>query len=373
MSDYNYNKKIEHEKAAEKAILAGDYKQAFLHTAKAAQFTFNLADQCTGSLRETYIVNGNVLTSIAEELKKKSLNAPAVGSGSDQAGENSQEPAGESGTRLERPDVRLADVAGMENIKEEIMVRVINPLREPEKAREYDIAVGGGIMLYGPPGTGKTFIARAVAGELNLPFYVITAADIFGKYVGESEGNVRKLFAEARSNPFSVVFIDELETVFPKRTDNIHESTRKVISILLQELDGIDNTRNPILLIGATNTPWQVDEAFLRTGRFDLSVYVGLPDAAARKQIITGSFKKVRKPIAPDAIEMLTRRTEGFSGADLKGITTRIKQAAYHKLAETLDKKLFEECLEDYTPSCSPGISEQIAAWEKSVGIIRQE
>ena len=370
MSNFNYTKKIEHEKAAEKAIIAGDYQQAFLHTAKAAQFAFNLAEQCTGSLREAYITNGNVLTSLAEELKQKSLAAPLQStSGAAPAGE----PAPQSATRLERPDVRLADVAGMEKIKEEIMVRVINPLRDPEKAREYDISVGGGIMLYGPPGTGKTFIARAVAGELNLPFYVITAADIFGKYVGESESNVRRLFAEARSNPFSVVFIDELETVFPKRSENIHESTRKVISILLQELDGIDNTRNPILLIGATNTPWQVDEAFLRTGRFDLSVYVGLPDEAARKKIIANAFKKVQKKVDSAAIELLAARTGGFSGADLKGITTKIKQCAYRKLVPVLEKDLFSECLKDYTPSSSPGINEQIAAWEKSVGIIRNK
>ena len=370
MSNFNYTKKIEHEKAAEKAILAGDYHQAFLHTAKAAQFAFNLAEQCSGSLRDAYVTNGNVLTSLAEELKQNSLAAPVQSSTGSSQGE---EPDAPSSTRLERPNVRLADVAGMEKIKEEIMVRVINPLREPEKAREYDISVGGGIMLYGPPGTGKTFIARAVAGELNLPFYVITAADIFGKYVGESESNVRRLFAEARSNPFSVVFIDELETVFPKRTENIHESTRKVISILLQELDGIDNTRNPILLIGATNTPWQIDEAFLRTGRFDLSVYVGLPDESARKKIIVNAFKKVQKNVDSDAIDLLVAGTGGYSGADLKDITTRIKQSAYRKLVPSLGKGLFDECLKEYTPSSSPGINEQIAAWEKSVGITRNE
>lgn len=367
MSNSDYTQKIEEEKAAEKAILAGNYQAAFIHTAKAAQCAFNLAEQCQGALREAYIVNGNVLTSIAEELKEKSR---AQGSSAGASGDGDS-PAGS--TRLERPEVRLADVAGMEKIKEEIMVRVINPLRDPEKAKEYDISVGGGIMLYGPPGTGKTFIARAVAGELNLPFYVITAADIFGKYVGESETNVRRLFAEARSNPFSVVFIDELETVFPKRSENIHESTRKVISILLQELDGIDNTRNPILLIGATNTPWQVDEAFLRTGRFDLSVYVGLPDEPARKKIIVNAFKKVQKSIDQAGIDLLVAHTGGYSGADLKGITTRIKQSAYRKQAESLTKELFEESLKEYTPSSSPGISEQIAAWEKSVGITRTE
>ncbi|MBQ9755201.1 MAG: ATP-binding protein [Lentisphaeria bacterium] len=373
MSNFNYTRKLEHEKAAEKAILAGDYQTAFIHTAKAAQFAFNLAEQCQGSLREAYIVNGNVLTSIAEELKQKDLaSASRSVSGNSQTGDENP-PFDAGSTRLERPGVRLADVAGMEKVKEEIMVRVINPLRDPEKAREYDISAGGGIMLYGPPGTGKTFIARAVAGELNLPFYVITAADIFGKYVGESETNVRRLFAEARRNPFSVIFIDELETVFPKRTENIHESTRKVISILLQELDGIDNTRNPILLIGATNTPWQIDEAFLRTGRFDLSVYVGLPDGSAREKIIVNAFKKVQKPVDRAGIDYLVSHSGGYSGADLKGITTRIKQSAYRKQAGALGKELFEECLKEYTPSCSPDISEKIAAWEKSVGIVRTE
>ena len=107
------------------------------------------------------------------------------------------------------------------------------------------------------------------------PFYAISSADIFGKYIGESERNIKKIFRDIRKNELSVVFIDELETLFPKRTGDVHETTRKVISLLLQELDGLDDGKNPILLIGATNVPWMVDEAFLRPGRFDVCIYIG--------------------------------------------------------------------------------------------------
>ncbi|MBQ3122265.1 MAG: AAA family ATPase, partial [Bacteroidaceae bacterium] len=107
--------------------------------------------------------------------------------------------------------------------------------------------------LYGPPGTGKTFLARAVAGELNLPFYMITSADVFGRYVGDSEKNILRIFQEARKHKLSVIFIDEMETIFRKRTDDIHEVTQKVISVILQEMDGVVKHKNPILLLGATN------------------------------------------------------------------------------------------------------------------------
>ena len=133
------------------------------------------------------------------------------------------------------------------------------------------------MLLYGPPGTGKTYFAKAVAGELKVPFYAITAADIFSKYVGESEQNVRNIFQELRKNKLSVLFIDELESIFRSRADDIHETTRKIISVLLQELDGISSNNSGMLLIGATNAPHLIDEAFLRAGRFDVKIFVFLP------------------------------------------------------------------------------------------------
>ncbi|MBO5791419.1 MAG: ATP-binding protein, partial [Lentisphaeria bacterium] len=208
MGNFNYEKKIEHEKAAEKALLKHDYAKAFFHTAQAAGFAYNLAEQCDGKLRQAYLANANDLTDIAAKLKAMcSKNMPEEQLEKVTAGESVCS-GKDAGTIKERPSVRLADVAGMEEVKKQIRLRMIEPVRNPERAQKHGLKVGGGIMLYGPPGTGKTFIARAIAGELDLPFYVITPADIFGKYIGESENNVSALFEEIKGNALSVVYFD---------------------------------------------------------------------------------------------------------------------------------------------------------------------
>lgn len=273
--------------------------------------------------------------------------------------------------RVERPDVRLDDVAGMDEVKDQIRLRLIEPVRNPEEARKHGLKTGGGILLYGPPGTGKTFLAKAVAGELNLPFFSITAADIFGAYVGESENNIREFFRTARNHPLSVIFIDELESIFQKRSGTVHETTQKVISVILQELDGVREKRNPMLLLGATNAPWLIDEAFMRTGRFDVKAYVGLPDKEARLKIIGNSFRNVAYPVDPDAVRFMAERTEGFSGADLTGIAQKIKQTAFDRKAERYSKALFEEALNGAVPTGCAEIMEKIAAWEKANEISR--
>ena len=261
--------------------------------------------------------------------------------------------------------VTLKDVAGMEDVKKQIQLRLLEPLRNATLARHYGITAGGGMLLYGPPGTGKTLIARAVAGELDLPFYMITSADIFGKYVGDAERNVKRIFRDIRKNDLSVVFIDELETLFPKRTENVHETTRKVISMLLQELDGLDDEKNPMLLIGATNVPWMVDEAFLRPGRFDVKVFVGLPDFEARRYIIDRAINKgeVRYEEGIDA--HIASKTEGFSGADMKGVFEKMRQAAFYRRLPYYTKALADEILATCTSSASGEILAGIAEWEK--------
>lgn len=363
MANFNLDKKKEHERLAEKALRSNDYDLAKFHTAQAAKFAFILADRCEGVMRAAYESNGNDLVEIAEELQKRSngLRREASWDG---------EVAGKC--RLgERPDITLDDVAGMENVKNQIRLRMIEPTRNAEEAKRHGLKVGGGILLYGPPGTGKTFIAKAVAGELDLPFYSITAADVFGKYVGESENNIRDLFREARKNPLSVIFIDELETVFRKRTDSIHETTQKVITVILQELDGVNDRQNPVLLLGATNTPWMIDEAFMRAGRFDVLAYVGLPEAAARKKIIQNAFKDVDFPIDADALEMLVEKTDGYSGADLKGVVQKIKQMAFDQKAEKYSIELMLDALSASTPSCNSETMERIVSWEKENDIKR--
>ena len=363
MTDFHLDKKREHEAAAESALRKKDYEAAWRHIAEAAAFGFKLADRTDGKVREAYAANAKGLVALAERIKREK------GGAKKEAADGEGAPA--ASCRIERPAVRLADVAGMEAVKDQIRLRVIEPLRHADEAKRHGLKVGGGILLYGPPGTGKTFLAKAVAGELDLPFYALTAADVFGKYVGESENNIRSLFREARKNPLSVVFIDELETIFRKRTDQVHETTQKVVSVILQELDGVDDRRNPVLLLGATNTPWLVDEAFMRTGRFDVLAYVGLPDAAARRQILLGCFKDVDYPLAPEAVEAVVARTDRFSGADLKGLAQKAKQRAFDRKATVYDAALFEEVLKDAAPSCKAETLARIEAWEKTNDIHR--
>ena len=266
---------------------------------------------------------------------------------------------------IEIPDLTLADVAGMAQVKEEIFLRMIQPMKNPEEAKKYGIKAGGGVLLYGPPGTGKTYLAKAVAGELKIPFYAVTVADIFSKYVGESEKNIRGIFQELRKNKLSVLFIDELETIFRKRSDDIHEATRKTISILLQELDGISSNNTGILLIGATNTPQLIDEAFLRSGRFDEKIFVGLPDKDARKQILSSHFNDVKFPMEDGLLDDIAASTENFSGADLKGLTQKVKQRAFAIHAKSYTRELFQECLAQIRPASNAELMRQIREWEE--------
>jgi SpoVK/Ycf46/Vps4 family AAA+-type ATPase len=254
----------------------------------------------------------------------------------------------------------------MEDVKAQIRIRLIEPLRDASLAKRYGLSAGGGMLLYGPPGTGKTFLAQAVAGELDLPFYSITAADIFGRYVGESEGNVKKLFRDIRKNDLSVVFIDELEAIFPSRSADVHETSRKVISLLLQELDGIDKTKNPILLLGATNVPWMVDEAFLRPGRFDISVYVGLPDLAARRQMVLMSLQKGEVPYEERLVDFIAEKTYGYSGADVKGVIDRMRHTAFTRRLPSYTCDVAEEVVSGSRPSVNVSLIKQIREWEES-------
>lgn len=366
MANFNLDKKKEHESLAERALKAKDYAKAFFHTAEAAKYTYVLADRCEGRLKVAYESNANDLVEIAAKLKEKAR--MAKGSAADASGAPAD---GNEACRVERPTVRLDDVAGMQKVKDQIRLRMIEPLRHADEAKKHGLKVGGGILLYGPPGTGKTFVAKAVAGELDLPFYAITPADVFGKYVGESEGNIRRLFREARKNPLSVVFIDELESIFRKRTESMHETTQKVVTVILQELDGVCDNQNPILLLGATNTPWMIDEAFMRTGRFDVLAYVGLPDAEARRKIVENAFRDVAYPIDEGAVDLIVERTDGFSGADLKGVAQKIKQAAFDAKAMRYGKDVCEKVLADAGASCNSETLARIEAWERENDIKR--
>lgn len=161
-----------------------------------------------------------------------------------------------------KPTINFSDVGGMDAIKKEIELKIIKPLLHPELYKAYGKKIGGGILLYGPPGCGKTYIAKATAGQVHSKFISITLNDILDMWIGSSEKNLHNLFELARQNTPCIIFIDEIDALGASRSDMKQSSGRHLINQFLQELDGIDRTNDGVLIIGATNTPWNLDLLF---------------------------------------------------------------------------------------------------------------
>lgn len=219
---------------------------------------------------------------------------------------------------LQKPHVNFADVGGMETVKKEIELKIIKPLLHPELYKAYGKKAGGGILLYGPPGCGKTFIAKATAGQVNAKFISIGLNDILDMWVGSSEKNLHEIFELARRNTPCVLFIDEIDALGASRSDMKQSSGRHLINQFLQELDGIDSTNDGVLIIGATNTPWNLDPAFRRPGRFDRIVFVPPPDVTTRESILRLKLKN--KPTGTIDFQTIAKKTDNYSGADIDAI-----------------------------------------------------
>ncbi|MHC4065453.1 MAG: AAA family ATPase [Planctomycetota bacterium] len=223
----------------------------------------------------------------------------------------------------DKPDIGFDDIAGLDDVKEDIRLRMIYPFSHPELANRYGVNVGGGVLLYGPPGTGKTMMAKAIAHEIGATFFVISPAQVLSKWVGEAEQNIRKLFDAAKAEDTAVIFIDEVEALVPRRKSDASSVMQRVVPQILQELEGFDRTHDRALLfVGATNKPWMLDEAMLRPGRLDTMVYVDLPDAPARYRLL--EIHLGDRPLAGDVdIGKLCDMLGGYSGADIKNIAQR--------------------------------------------------
>jgi transitional endoplasmic reticulum ATPase len=219
---------------------------------------------------------------------------------------------------IQKPDITFADVGGMEQVKKEIELKIIKPLQHPELYKAYGKKMGGGILLYGPPGCGKTYLARATAGQVNARFISVGLSDILDMWVGNSEKNLHNIFELARENAPCVLFFDEIDALGASRSDMKQSSGRHLINQFLQELDGIDNDNEGILIMGATNTPWHLDAAFRRPGRFDRILFIPPPDDVARESIF--KLKLNGKPT--DAIDYagLAQKTQSYSGADIEAV-----------------------------------------------------
>ena len=228
--------------------------------------------------------------------------------------------------RIEVPNTSWSEVAGLDDIKRELMEAVEWPLRYPSVYSKFNADVPRGILLYGPPGTGKTMLARAVASESKANFITVSSSDLLSKWVGESEKALREIFRRAKQASPCIVFFDEIEALAPLRTPSDAQVTERIVSQLLTEMDGLVKL-NDVVIMAATNRPDMIDPALLRPGRFDKILYVPLPDLKTREQMLTMYFS--RHPVEQGVeFAKFAELTEGYSGADLKGLVDRAVQLA---------------------------------------------
>jgi len=231
--------------------------------------------------------------------------------------DDEEKPAIDS-TDIERPKLTFADIGGMESIKEEIRMKIIHPLKNPQLFKAYGKKIGGGVLLYGPPGCGKTLLSRATAGEIKANFLSIGIHQILDLYLGNSEKNLHALFELARSNAPAVLFFDEVDALAADRNDLKRSAGRTLINQFLAEMDGNVGDNDGLLILGATNAPWHLDPAFRRPGRFDRILFVPPPDEPARASILDVMAKD--KPVHKLDVGAIAKKTKDFSGADLKAV-----------------------------------------------------
>ncbi|MDF2606803.1 MAG: ATPase [Bacillales bacterium] len=230
--------------------------------------------------------------------------------------------------------ITFDDVGGLESLKRTIEMKIIKPFLNPSLFSKFRKKAGGGILLYGPPGCGKTFIAKATAGECSANFYPVHIAEILDPYIGVSEQNLHDVFETARANSPSVLFFDELDALGYSRAKSRSDVLRPLVDTMLTELQSVDTNTDKLLVIGATNMPWDVDAAFKRPGRFDKLVFVPPPDKIGRKIIF--ELKLQGKPVEGDInLDLLAEKTVNYSGADIENVVEIATETVLDEIMET--------------------------------------
>ncbi|WP_081413064.1 ATP-binding protein [Chitinilyticum aquatile] len=306
--------------ASTQALSRGDIEAARINLLLASHGLYQLASDSDRGLRSRRVALAHQLYAQANQLPQPAISAPSRLLN-----------AGESPTPSPAlpPVARLADVAGCEEVKRIFRSKYMYPMRNPDKAALYKQNGAGGVLLYGPPGTGKTFLARALAGELGIPVFVLKPSDVLSKWLGDGEKQLATLFAEAQRHPAALIFVDELDALAKSRDDSEGNSAvQRILTQLLTELDGFALRKNKLLFIGATNRPWDIDTALLRAGRFDALAYVGLPESSVREQLLRHALEGIPQGKDLD-FAYLAHSTEGYSGAEICAIAAQAAQDAF--------------------------------------------
>jgi transitional endoplasmic reticulum ATPase len=262
---------------------------------------------------------------------------------------------------VEAPQVRWADIGGLDDAMEKLREGIELPLKHPEAFRRIGIRPAKGFLLYGAPGTGKTLLAKATARESHANFIATKSSDLLSKWYGESEQQIARLFARARQVAPTVIFFDEIDSLVPARGGGLGEPqvTERVVNTILAEMDGLEELNN-VVVIGATNRPSLIDPALLRPGRFDELIYVAPPDTAGRRRIL--AIHTSGMPLADDVdLESIAQRTENFTGADLEDLVRRAGLTALRRGLDAgkVTKADFDEALSDTRASVTPDMLEE--------------
>ncbi|MDQ1278942.1 MAG: transitional endoplasmic reticulum ATPase [Thermoproteota archaeon] len=264
---------------------------------------------------------------------------------------------------IEIPSVHWDEVGGLDEVKQSLKEAVEWPIKRPEVFTKMGIRPPKGILIYGPPGCGKTLLARAVATESEANFISIKGPEIFSKWVGESEKAIREIFRKGRTAAPAVIFIDEVDSVVPRRGAGSSDSgvTERVISQLLTEMDGLEGLQN-VVVIAATNRPDILDPALLRPGRFDRLIYVPSPDYESRTQIFKIHSKGV--PLTKDFVPSdVIKATKGYSGADIQALCREAAMIALRREANEVSMEDFKKAMDRIGPSVTP----EMEGWYLSV------
>jgi SpoVK/Ycf46/Vps4 family AAA+-type ATPase len=253
----------------------------------------------------------------------------------------------------ELPKTTFDDVGGMEDVIQRIRMNIIYPFKNPEVFKKFKKKPGGGILMYGPPGCGKTHIARATAGECGATFMAISITDILSKWLGESEQRLHQLFELARRRSPAVIFIDEIDAIGGSRS-NASSTMAPIVNVLLTEMDGVAAKNENLMVLAATNTPWRVDDALRRPGRFDRILFVPPPDVPAREAILKIHLRDL--PVEKLELGKLAQLTDRFSGADLRAVVERASEKAIYQEMQTgrttkLTQTLLVEVIKEMRPS----------------------